>query len=218
MRGLIHSLLSRDRIISDEAIESPPAMEPVVIARGGRPRRDVPGRRGRRPIRAAGGILGLLLLAAVLGHRRAGRRPRRLPSRRRRLRADDPPRRASSERESRSASARPKPRSDSPVAVAARSSLPPRPTAAGRGRPASRRRLPAAPRQAKRFRVRDEVGRMRGGPPPRPVRRQDGAALPGRPARIPEQARPDRRAVRARSRPRSCENGWKRARSRATRC
>src|SRR5262249_10563881 len=33
--GLIDSLLFRDRMISDEPCESPPAMEPVVIARGG---------------------------------------------------------------------------------------------------------------------------------------------------------------------------------------
>ena len=174
-------------------------MEPVVIARGGRPRRDFAGRRGRRPIRAADGIgdpgpPGAAILGrAVEAVAGTGASSSVAPAGRNRRRPEHP----------REATPRRGPARRGPVEVAGAvadraSSAAKAHSTGGRGRespappaPAARRTRPSASG------IRDESGRMRRGPPPRPVWRQDGAAPAGRPARLPEHARPDRRALRA---------------------
>src|SRR5262249_19659100 len=66
MRGLIDSTGSGDRIPSDEALESPPAMEPVVLVRSGHRRSECVRQRDFRRVRGPRRAGINLFLAAIL--------------------------------------------------------------------------------------------------------------------------------------------------------
>jgi hypothetical protein len=130
-------------------------MEPVVIARGGRPRYESPGCRRSQPIRFAGGILAPVLMAALLGT--AGRSVAQGPPSPVEGRGGQTSPKSGHARQTRSALGPTEPRAT--TEVASRSSAPPKapiPAEEAAGPP-----LMAADRvsaQAERFLLRDPSG------------------------------------------------------------